>query len=100
MVNILVGGDVCPIRRSMPYFHQGDAPAMFNDLMPDFEDADLTIQGPTGSYARAMDFWGLSGKVDGALGWACAASSRQPNYSTRNGPAWTVCSAAGSASFN
>ncbi len=43
MVNILVGGDVCPIGRSMPYFHQGDAPAMFNDLMPEFEDADLTI---------------------------------------------------------
>jgi hypothetical protein len=36
------------------------------------ENADLTVQGPSGGYARALDVWGLSGKVDGALGWACA----------------------------
>jgi hypothetical protein len=36
------------------------------------ENADLTIQGPTGAYARAMDYWGLSGKLDAALSWACA----------------------------
>jgi len=35
------------------------------------EDADLTVQGPTGGYARALDLWGASGKVDGALGGAC-----------------------------
>ncbi|UCD49589.1 MAG: CapA family protein [Phycisphaerales bacterium] len=43
MVDILVGGDVCPIRRSRPYFREGDAQALFNDLMPEFEAADLTI---------------------------------------------------------
>jgi len=36
------------------------------------ENAELTIQGPTGGYARALDLWGLSGKFDAALGWACA----------------------------
>lgn len=36
------------------------------------DNADLTIQGPTSGYARALDLWGMSGKADGALGWACA----------------------------
>ncbi|MEZ4413726.1 MAG: transporter [Gemmatimonadales bacterium] len=36
------------------------------------ENADLTIQGPSGGYARALDLWGLSGKADAAAGWACA----------------------------
>jgi len=36
------------------------------------ENADLTIQGPTGGDARALDLQGLSGKFDAALGWACA----------------------------
>jgi hypothetical protein len=36
------------------------------------EDADLTLQGPSAGYARALDLWGLSGKADAALGWACA----------------------------
>ena len=39
------------------------------------DNADLTVQGPNGGYARALDLWGLSGKVDGALGWACADGS-------------------------
>jgi len=36
------------------------------------DNAELTIQGPTGGYARALDLWGLSGKFDAGLGWACA----------------------------
>ncbi len=36
------------------------------------ENADLTIQGPTAGYARALDLQGLSGKFDAAVGWACA----------------------------
>lgn len=36
------------------------------------ENADLTVQGPTGGYALALDLDGLSGKFDAALGWACA----------------------------
>ena len=43
------------------------------------ENADLTIQGPTGGYARALDLWGLSGKVDAAAGWACADGTARFN---------------------
>jgi len=43
------------------------------------ENADLTIQGPSGGYARALDLWGLSGKFDGALGWACANGHAELN---------------------
>jgi len=43
------------------------------------EDADLTIQGPNAGYARALDLWGLSGKVDAAVGWACADGTADLN---------------------
>ena len=43
MPNILIGGSVCPINRNMPYFLAGDAGALFNDLMVEFECADLTV---------------------------------------------------------
>ena len=43
------------------------------------ENADLTIQGPTSGYAHAMDFWGLSGKFDASLGWACADGTAEVN---------------------
>jgi len=43
------------------------------------DNADLTIQGPTGGYARALDLWGLSGKVDAAVGWACADGTADLN---------------------
>ena len=43
MVNILIGGDVCPIRRNLPYFVRGDAETLFNDLLVEFEKADLTV---------------------------------------------------------
>lgn len=41
------------------------------------DSAELAIQGPTVGYARAMDFWGLSGKLDAAAGWACADGHAQ-----------------------
>jgi hypothetical protein len=44
---------------------------LFDPAIP-LTNADLTIQGPSGGYARAIDAWGLSGKADAALGWACA----------------------------
>jgi hypothetical protein len=43
------------------------------------DNADLTIQGPNGGYARALDLWGLSGKADAALGWACADGTADLN---------------------
>jgi len=43
------------------------------------DNADLTVQGPTGGYARALDLWGLSGKADAAVGWACADGTADLN---------------------
>ena len=49
MVDILIGGDVSPIGRSLAPFTSGDASAIFNDLLPEFESADFSIvdlEGP------------------------------------------------------
>src|SRR6478672_10327093 len=43
MINVIVGGDVCPINRSIRHFKAGDASAIFNDLLPEFGEADLCI---------------------------------------------------------
>jgi len=43
MINILIGGDVCPIGRNFSYFRDGNAQSIFNDLLPDFEKADLKM---------------------------------------------------------
>ncbi len=43
MVEILIGGDICPINRNMPYFINGDAKTIFNDLLPEFERSDVSI---------------------------------------------------------
>ncbi len=40
---ILIGGDVCPLHRNTEYFCRGDAPALLNDLLVEFEGADLTV---------------------------------------------------------
>jgi hypothetical protein len=44
---------------------------LFDASVP-ITDAQLTIWSPTVGYARALDLWGLSGKADAALGYACA----------------------------
>ena len=43
MVRILIGGDLCPIGCNMPAFEKGDADAIFHDLLPEFQQADLSI---------------------------------------------------------
>ncbi|MGI0009907.1 MAG: CapA family protein, partial [Nitrosopumilaceae archaeon] len=43
MINILIGGDVCPIGRNSPFFKMGDAANIFNDLLVEFQNADLSI---------------------------------------------------------
>ncbi len=43
VINVLIGGDVCPVGRSEPLFRKGDAAAVFNDLIPEFESADLSV---------------------------------------------------------
>ncbi len=42
-LNILIGGDVCPIGRNQSYFDKGDASSIFNDLLTEFDNADLSI---------------------------------------------------------
>lgn len=43
MVEIVIGGDVCPIGRNRPYFARGDAETVFGDLLDDLATADLTV---------------------------------------------------------
>lgn len=43
MPTILIGADICPIEGNRPYFEKGDAKSLFNDLLVEFEQADLTI---------------------------------------------------------
>src|SRR5438552_18363198 len=40
---IVLGGDVCPMHRNAEFFRKGDACALFNDLLEEFEAADLTV---------------------------------------------------------
>ncbi len=43
MINILIGGDICPIGRNQPFFVRGDAKSIFGDLLVEFEKADLSV---------------------------------------------------------
>lgn len=43
MVEILIGSDVCPINRNAEMFRSGDAHAIFTDLLPEFQRADLAV---------------------------------------------------------
>ena len=40
---ILLGADICPIESNRPYFQSGDAQSLFNELLGEFEQADLVI---------------------------------------------------------
>lgn len=41
--NILIAGDTCPIGRNEILFQEGDSTSLLNDLLPEFEQADLSI---------------------------------------------------------
>jgi poly-gamma-glutamate capsule biosynthesis protein CapA/YwtB (metallophosphatase superfamily) len=43
MATVVIGADICPIGGNRPYFKAGDARNLFNDLLPEFAAADLTI---------------------------------------------------------
>lgn len=43
MATVVIGADICPIERNRPLFKAGDARNLFNDLLPEFTAADLTI---------------------------------------------------------
>lgn len=42
-LRVLIGSDVCPIGRNLPIFEQGEASLIFNDLLHEFERADISI---------------------------------------------------------
>lgn len=43
MIQIIIGGDICPIGDIKSSFVVGDANAIFNDLMKDINDSDLSV---------------------------------------------------------
>ena len=43
MASVIIGGDVCPIGRSLPLFVDGKAEEIFTDILCEFEHSDLTI---------------------------------------------------------
>jgi poly-gamma-glutamate synthesis protein (capsule biosynthesis protein) len=42
-IKIIIGGDICPMRRNAKLFCKGDARGLFNDLLGEFETADLAV---------------------------------------------------------
>lgn len=43
MIEILIGGDICPINRNLPLFQAGDASGIFHDLLEYFQRADISL---------------------------------------------------------
>ena len=43
MPSVIIGADLCPIGANRPYFEKGDARTLFNDLLPELEQADVSI---------------------------------------------------------
>jgi poly-gamma-glutamate synthesis protein (capsule biosynthesis protein) len=43
MAQVVIGGDVVPQGRALPAFESGDAAAVFGDLVPEFERADVAV---------------------------------------------------------
>lgn len=42
-IGVVIGGDVCPIGKNLPLFKNGDAKKIFNDLLIEFKNADLSL---------------------------------------------------------
>ena len=43
MINIVIGGDTCPINRNLAAFRRGQAASLFKDLVPEFTAADYSV---------------------------------------------------------
>jgi len=43
MINILIGGDVCPIGRALPFFVSGNVEQNFSDIIKEFSAADFNV---------------------------------------------------------
>src|ERR1051326_1465098 len=42
-IKIVIGGDVCPTNRDVPFFKEGNAAELFHDLLDEFTTADLAL---------------------------------------------------------
>jgi poly-gamma-glutamate synthesis protein (capsule biosynthesis protein) len=43
MINVVIGGDLCPLGMNLPFFRRGEAESIFNDLLIEFERSDLSM---------------------------------------------------------
>src|ERR1035437_8969622 len=43
MPSVIIGADLCPIGANRPYFEKGDARTLFNDLLPELEQANVSV---------------------------------------------------------
>lgn len=43
VTTVLISADICPIEGNRQYFISGNAPGLLNDLLPEFQQADLTL---------------------------------------------------------
>jgi len=43
MATVIIGADICPIEGNSAFFQSGDARSIFNNLLPEFKAADLTV---------------------------------------------------------
>jgi poly-gamma-glutamate capsule biosynthesis protein CapA/YwtB (metallophosphatase superfamily) len=43
LVNIMIGGDICPVNRNLSLFKEGDTNRLFGDLLPLFASAECVV---------------------------------------------------------
>ena len=66
-VNIIIGSDICPIRRNEKLFKAGDAKHIFNDLLGEFEQG---LRKPGCPYVRFVCLLG-EGQAPAMGRWTC-----------------------------
>jgi poly-gamma-glutamate synthesis protein (capsule biosynthesis protein) len=107
---LLIGADICPIEGNRPYFERGDARSLFNDLLGEFEQADLVIANlecplidkPTPIRKTGPVFGEPSACINGIKAAGIDVLCLANNHAMDHGPAGLrntlqVCAAAGIA---
>lgn len=73
MMRLVIGGDLCPIGANRTYFEQGDAEALFHDLLPLFWEADLVVANLECPFIERASPIRKTGPVFGAPGSCVSA---------------------------
>jgi poly-gamma-glutamate synthesis protein (capsule biosynthesis protein) len=76
MAKIVIGADICPIGDNRPYFERGDAEALFGNLLPRFQEADLVVANLECPFIERPSPIRKTGPVFGAPG-SCAEALRR-----------------------